>query len=103
MRMTPERVQQLVLKWASDRNIIFGSNSSKQCEKLGEELVELAFAIGAKDTEKIADSIGDMLVVLTIISEQESTDIFSCYEGAYHEIKDRKGMMIGGKFVKEAS
>ena len=50
----------------------------------------------------IKDSIGDMYVVLTILSLQLGLDIEDCVMHAYGEIKDRKGKMIDGIFVKEA-
>jgi NTP pyrophosphatase (non-canonical NTP hydrolase) len=90
-----------VIKWASDRNILNGSTPFKQVEKLGEEFTELAVAIGQRDLDKIADSIGDMLVVLTIIASQYDLSIDRCKDFAWNEIKDRKGVMLNGKFVKE--
>jgi len=89
-------------KWAEDRNLIDGSTSKDQCVKLIEEFGELATGISKKKPEKIKDGIGDMLVVLTIIAAQEDLTLEECAEYAYEEIKDRKGEMRDGIFVKEA-
>lgn len=43
-----------------------------------------------------------MVVVLTILAEQSGLRIENCIKLAYLEIKDRKGRMIDGVFVKES-
>ena len=93
--------EQRVVNWANDRNIIDGSTPEKQLEKLAEEMVELAIAMGRKKRKDIADAIGDMNVVLAIIAEQNDLSLGYCQQMAWDEIKDRKGKLIGGKFVKE--
>jgi NTP pyrophosphatase (non-canonical NTP hydrolase) len=70
--------------------------------KLGEEYGELCAAMARNDMDKVIDSIGDIFVVLEIISLQLMMDITACVETSYDEIKDRKGKMINGVFVKEA-
>jgi len=49
----------------------------------------------------IADSIGDCVVVLTILAAQNGLQIEDCITQAYDEIKERKGVMKDGVFVKE--
>ena len=56
-------------------------------------------AKGKKDL--IIDSLGDIYVVLYILSIQLKLDFETCVEIAYDEIKDRKGIMKNGVFVKE--
>lgn len=90
-----------IRQWAYDRNLVHGSTQQAQVAKLAEEFGELAGAIIRQDYSKTTDSIGDMVVVLTIIAEQEGINIESCIIDAYHEIKDRKGKMVDGIFVKE--
>jgi phosphoribosyl-ATP pyrophosphohydrolase len=90
-----------VIKWASDRNILNGSTVEKQLEKLGEEFVELCLAVGKKDIKEIADAIGDMSVVLATIAKQNELSLAYCQLIAWDEIKDRKGIMMNGKFVRE--
>ena len=90
-----------VIKWASDRNILNGSTVEKQLEKLGEEFVELCLAVGKKDIKGIADGIGDMNVVLAILAKQNELSLSYCQLLAWDEIKDRKGVMVKGKFTKE--
>lgn len=87
--------------WARDRNIILGSTYKMQLVKLVEEMGELAGAIAKGKDDVFIDSIGDMVVVLTIMAEQAGTSIEHCIEAAYNDIKDRKGRMEGGIFVKE--
>lgn len=86
--------------WAIDRGLDI-ADSSKQLNKLGEEFGELCAGLNKGDSTKVIDSIGDMYVVLTILAMQQDTDIRECIDVAYKEIKDRKGKMINGIFVKE--
>jgi NTP pyrophosphatase (non-canonical NTP hydrolase) len=88
--------------WAHARNLIQGSTTDKQFLKLIEEVGELAAGLARKDDVKIMDGIGDAVVVLTILAEQMGFTIEACIEMAWDEIKDRKGRMIDGVFVKEA-
>lgn len=87
--------------WAKDRNLIDGSDAKSQTVKLMEEVGELASGVAKNKIDVVADSIGDCVVVLTILAEQHGLTIEDCIADAYQEIKDRKGRMISGVFVKE--
>jgi NTP pyrophosphatase (non-canonical NTP hydrolase) len=96
--------EQLVLQWARDRNIFDvndGSSAKAQLKKLAEEFCELDAAIYKGSKEEALDGIGDMMVVLTLIAKFLHVDLNYCYELAYSQIKDRKGKMLNGLFVKE--
>lgn len=88
-------------QWANDRNIIKGATTHAQFVKLIEETGELAAGIARSNEDLIKDSFGDVFVVLTILAAQCEVDLNECIELAYNEIKDRKGRMIDGCFVKE--
>lgn len=89
-----------VVNWHHARNLIEGSNDQAQYVKLMEEAGELAKSISkGKD---IKDDIGDMLVVLINIAERNELSLTECLETAWGEIKDRKGKMVNGTFVKES-
>ena len=49
----------------------------------------------------IREDIGDMMVVLINIMVRNKLTIQECLSTAYNDIKDRKGKMIDGVFVKE--
>ena len=49
----------------------------------------------------IADDIGDMIVVLINIAERNGLTLEDCMQRAWEDIKDRKGKMIDGIFIKE--
>ena len=154
-------MQDLIVKieqWANDRNIISGSKPIDQAMKLFSEFGELADNVGkGRDCR---DDIGDVFVVLTIMSRQYGYSIFNffnfdsfdklsennkilvqylvgdlgqfafneqlsvyvlqkilktlsliasnngydfkeCVQIAYNDIKDRKGIMQNGVFIKE--
>ena len=100
---TFEEISEKLFNWANDRNILFNENASKQLNKLSEEVGELngAYLKGKESEEK--DSIGDILVVLSIYCHQRGLNINECFNGAWEEIKNRKGKTVNGSFVKEES
>lgn len=91
----------MIRAWAEARNLVLGSNPQAQFTKLIEEAGELATGIAKKRSDLVMDGIGDMVVVLTILAAQHNVNIEACIAMAYDEIKDRKGKMIDGVFVKE--
>lgn len=95
-----ENITELIKKWATDRNVTKGDTKS-QMVKLLEEAGELAEGINKNKQDLIIDSIGDVYVVLVILCMQLGLDINDCIKVAYDEIKDRKGKLINGLFVKE--
>ncbi len=89
--------------WADEKGIYDKGNSHTQYVKLMEEAGELASALLRKDKPEIIDAVGDMVVVLTNLAVLEGLKIENCVENAYGVIKDRKGKMENGTFVKEKS
>lgn len=87
--------------WAADRNLILGSTPDKQMLKLAEEMGELAGALARGRHDEVNDAIGDMIVVLTVLAAQRGAYIEDCIARTWDEIKDRKGKMRDGVFVKE--
>ncbi len=90
-----------VIAWAEDRDLIAGSTPQAQFCKLIEEIGELAEAIGKGRTAQVPDAIGDALVVLSILAAQHGLTPEYCLETAWEEIKDRRGQIVNGTFVKE--
>lgn len=104
-----------IRQWAKDRNLIEGSNPGAQGLKLMEEIGETAGALAripgarAKGDDELTDSLiakaedgfGDAVVVLTIMAAQVGLDLEDCINAAYREIKDRKGRMVDGIFIRE--
>lgn len=95
-----EDITELIKKWAVDRNVVSGDTKS-QMVKLLEEAGELAEGINKNKKDLIVDSIGDVYVVLVILCMQLGLDIKDCIKAAYEEIKDRRGELVNGLFVKE--
>ena len=92
----------LIRQWATDRNLIEGSDLKSQFVKLIEETGELASAIAKQDRDEFKDAIGDIFVVLTIMAAQNNMWVEDCIAKAYIEIRHRKGKMVDGIFIKEA-
>lgn len=88
-----------IKRWHHDRNLIDGSDDKSQFAKLIQEAGELSDNI-CKNKD-ISDDIGDMIVVLINIAERNGLSLTECVRQAWDDIKDRKGMMVDGVFVKE--
>jgi len=91
----------LVLKWADERGLLKPENAPRQMLKLIEEVGELAGAMAKNKQGDIVDAIGDIQVVLIILSKQLGYDYEQCLVDAYNVIKERKGKLINGVFVKD--
>lgn len=69
--------------------------------ELLKELAELGKDINKLGEGQIIESIGDIYVGLVVLCMQLGLDINDCIKAAYDKIKDRKGKMVDGIFVKE--
>lgn len=90
-----------VVQWAADKNLLKKENSFAQMAKVTEEVGEVASALLKKDTPKLIDGIGDVIVTLIMLAEQNGLTIEECLEAAWLEIANRKGKTIDGTFIKE--
>ena len=90
-----------ILEWAKERGILIPDNATKQMLKLTEEVGELAGAIAKGNNIDQIDAIGDIQVVLIILSEQLGINYKEALESAYNVIKNRKGKTINGVFIKD--
>ena len=94
-----EELTNLIVQWHHDRNLIDGSSDKDQVLKLMQELGELSDSVcKGKD---VKDDLGDMMVVMLNIMERQGVSMEECLSTAYNDIKDRKGRMVDGIFVKE--
>ena len=87
--------------WADERGLYEKGDPKTQYLKLMEEAGELGRALLKDNVEEQIDAIGDMVVVLTNLSELIDVPIEECIESAYEVISQRTGKMINGTFVKD--
>nr|WP_245835715.1 MazG-like family protein [Virgibacillus ndiopensis] len=87
--------------WAIEKELD-EAQPEKQMLKLMEEVGELAQGLAKANRDQVIDSVGDVYVVLTILSMRLDLDLQACIAAAYGEISDRKGEMVNGSFVKES-
>lgn len=91
-----------VIRWAEARRIIPNSTPMAQWIKACQEMEELRQALVNNDDAEIKDGVGDVVVCLINLCALADIDLVSCLEGAYEEIKERKGFLNkDGIFVKE--
>lgn len=81
--------------------IVKPENAKTQFMKVTEELGELAEGINKDKPGQIKDSLGDVLVTLILLAEDLNLNLLDCLNSAWNEIKDRKGEVKDGSFVKE--
>lgn len=92
-----------VIRWAEARGIIPNATTTSQLLKAMSEFGELADAEGKKDMDAIKDAVGDVMVCLINYCTLHDITLVECLNGAFEQIKHRKGrLMPDGTFVKEA-
>ena len=90
-----------IRQWADERGLYEKGDTKTQYLKLMEEAGELGRALLKDNVEEQIDAIGDMVVVLTNLSELIDVPIEECIESAYEVISQRTGKMVNGTFVKD--
>ncbi len=89
-----------VEQWSIDKGLDKG-NSFTQYAKSSEEMGEVAAALCRNDIDELRDGIGDVIVTLVILAQQNNMTLYECLEQAYGEIKNRTGVMSkDGSFIK---
>ena len=118
-----KELQEKVLAWADDKDLLHEENADKQFMKFIEEVFEfksemdilvryrnyyrenpqkkIPKAEHERITKKAKLEMGDIFVTLIILCMQLQLDPVDCLESAYKKIKDRKGKTVDGCFVKE--
>jgi NTP pyrophosphatase (non-canonical NTP hydrolase) len=97
-----EMVEIDVIRWSEKRKIIPNAKPYTQLLKAFSEMGELADAEIQDNMPKIKDGVGDVMVCLINYCALKDISLVKCLEGAYNEIKDRKGtLMANGVFVKD--
>lgn len=93
---------ELVEYWSFEKELHKG-NSFVQLAKFFEESGEVASALCKDNRELLKDSVGDVIVTLIILAQQNDMKLEDCLKFAWEEIKNRKGKMSkDGSFIKEA-
>ena len=117
-----EQLQEKVLEWADDKDLLHKENADVQFGKFIEEVFEFKTEMDIwnlykefKHTENIEQDfsieevkrwknlkleMGDIFVTLIILCEQLGIDPVICLEMAYKKISKRHGRTINGTFVK---
>lgn len=101
-RQSYETLARKIVNRFSKIGIVKPENAKTQFMKVTEELGELAEGIGKDKPEQIKDSLGDVLVTLILLAEDLNLNLLDCLNSAWGEIKDRKGEVKNGSFVKES-
>lgn len=90
-----------IRKWFDEKELIKQENAPKQMMKVMEELGELSSAIikGKRDEE--IDAFGDVMITLLGLSYMRNISLMACTRSAYEVIKNRRGKVVNGSFIKE--
>lgn len=108
--MNFEKVKELVLEWADDKDLLHSENADVQFGKFIEEVFEFktemdiysnkAEILKSINKEHMEDEMGDIFVTLIILCEDLGIDPVVCLEMAYEKISKRTGKTINGQFIK---
>lgn len=101
-RLGMEELVKLVEQWSKDKGLDTG-NRFVQYAKASEEFGEVGAALCRDNHEDLKDGIGDVVVTMIILAQQNGMNLEECLEQAYNEISQRKGKMSkDGSFIKES-
>lgn len=89
-----------VWRWFDEKNL---NDPVMQMVKVQEEVGELAHEIsrGRRDGKEVVDALGDSLVTIIGMCHHLGIQPEEALALAYNEIKNRKGKVVDGSFVKE--
>jgi len=100
--MSYAEVEMEVLRWGEARGIVKNGKAISQAIKTLEEVTELLDAINRKNLNDAKDAVGDVVVTLIMVCAILDINLVECLQGAYTEIKHRKGYLTPeGTFIKE--
>ena len=100
--MSYSEVELDVLRWGEARGIVKNGKAISQAIKTLEETTELLDAINRKSLDDTKDAIGDVVVTLLMVCAILDVNLVDCLQGAYEEIKHRKGYLTSeGTFIKQ--
>lgn len=80
-----------------------GNDSGQHLARLNDAVSQISDAICRDDIDEVKFGISNALVELSGLSSELGFSLAECIDAAWNEIKDRKGRMINGIFVKEAA
>lgn len=91
---------QLVWEWFEERNL---QDPVMQLVKVNEEIGDICHEVsrGKFDSVNLIDALGDSFVTLIGMCHHLGIDPKATLNAAYDEIKDRKGKVVNGSFVKD--
>lgn len=91
-----------IYEWANEKGLL-SEDPRKQFLKTIEEIGEIAEILCKNPNDKTAlrEEIGDALVTLIILASICGLSVEECLTYAYDKIKNRKGKVVDGIFVKE--
>lgn len=123
LKLEFKELQEKVLEWADEKDLLHEENADKQFMKFIEEVFEVKSEMDIwklykkfKHDENIEKDfsieeverwnnlkleMGDIFVTLIILCKQLDINPMYCLESAYNKIKGRKGKTIDGQFIKE--
>jgi len=96
-----ETLKEKIHQWGAERDLYIQGTIFGQVNKLKEETKEVEQAFLYEDKESFIKEIGDLYVVLINLCKMIDVTPEHCIYQAYEKIKDRKGKMVDGMYIKE--
>jgi NTP pyrophosphatase (non-canonical NTP hydrolase) len=95
-----KELEMLIANWAEEKGLLNPEFAPKQFMKIQEELGELASAIIKEDIDKEIDGFADVLITIIVLAWQRNINLKHALNMGWDEIKDRKGVVLKGSFIK---
>ena len=94
-------LEQDIIGWAKVRGIFATGTRDGQAKKMLEEAGEVVVEVAKGSQLYVAKEIGDVLVTCILLAEMYGFTTDDCLSAAWDTIKNRKGKMVDGQFVRE--
>ena len=99
--MNLNELQDAVIQWGHNRNLIQGNHPGRQFLKTWEEVLEIKDALEVGNDHELKDAIGDTTVTLILLAAIKGWTLEECLQAAYDVIKNRTGKTVDGVFHKD--
>ena len=94
-------LEQRIIEWAKERGLYETATPESQLSKLHEEIGEWQEEYEAGNRAPEMMELGDIYVTLVNLAKTRGWSLEYCGWQAYEKIKNRKGRMVNGTYVKD--
>ncbi len=98
--MNFKKVKENIIKWSGEGRVGSTDDAREEQIRLMGIMGKLSYGVLLHDRDKIKEAIGEMVINLIVLSKHTSVDIEEAIECEYNKIKEQRGVIISGVFIK---